>query len=548
MKTKTQAGNRKLWRSTIDAAAKKRADGASTVTLSQIRQDAFSVVSGWFNPNTGAGDRTRDKINGLQWGGGVRMEVELLQSLFAYNDLSRTIVSALPEWGLRHGWTLKLRATDADSPLPPSMQSAELRMKVEDELARLEAHTHQRSAAIWGQLEGGGLLLLGLADGSTSENPLNLGKLDRIDWLRSVERSDIRIVSFEGDPNSGRFGQPVLFEIRQNVSAQSAASSQGGFEVEMWHWSRVVMYPGATTPRDLKIRNEGFDHSVLDHVIGAIKRTDGIWDNVGAMVADGSQGVWKIKGLFQAVVSGNRDQIESRFSIADQARSMFRSILLDADQEEFSYVSREFGGISDLLGQSAVRTAAAAQMPVTVLYGQSPAGMNATGESDIRLWYDRVEQYQTDVLLPGLRQIIMLIFASKSGPTSGEIPEGWAVEMNPVRKATPMETGELAARQAQADSAYISAGVYTADEAAVSRFTPAGLSFETHIDPEPRRLRLLAARAAALTIEPAASTDHDPAPAPEAPPAGPPTLDVPGPGPARLDGGRTGHESEGEGE
>ena len=491
----------------------RKENEARTVTIAQLRHDALTAVTGWWSAFTGAGDPERDKIRGLQWAGGVRMHPQLLQSLFAYNDLARVIVSALPEWALRHGWTIKLRAADGSTALPASMQSEDLRMRTEAELLRLEAHGVQRQAAIWGQLYGGGLILVGLADGGSSADPLDLEALDAVEYLRDAERSDVQILEVDADPDSPRFGKPVTYEVRQH-------GGKSGIIAERWHHSRVIAYPGAVTPRELRLRNEGWDHSVLDHVVDKIKQTDGIWDNVSAMVADASQGVWKIKGLFQAVVSGKLDQIESRFSIADKTRSMFRSLLLDADQESFDYVHREFGGIDGILAQSAIRTAAAAQMPVTVLYGQSPAGMNATGESDIRLWYDRVEQYQTDVILPGLRRILFLVFSARQGPTRGEVPDGWRVEMLPVRKATPMEQGELAARQAQIDAANVVNGITTADEVAVSRYTAHGLSFETHIDVEPRRVRLLAARKAALEGNGEASptpAPADPAPAPAAP-------------------------------
>lgn len=506
----------------------ERADGV--VTLAQLKRDALEWASGWYNERTGAGDPTRDKLAGAQWVGGVRLHPRIAMSLFAFNDLARTIVSALPEWALRHGWTLAMRADPANAEegsafraLPPSMRTEDLRMRVEAELQRLDVHEAQRQAATWGQLYGGGLILLGCADGGDSAEELDLDSLEALEYLRVVERAHVQITQVDADPNSAMFGEAVQYRVQRNVGAG------GGVVAELWHHSRVIRYPGVLTPHDLRVENEMWDHGKLEHTIAQLKRTDGVWDNVGAMVADGSQGVWKIKGLFQAVVSGKRQQIEDRFTIADKARSMFRSLLLDADQEGFEYVHRQFGGIDGILAQSAIRTAAAAQMPVTVLYGQSPAGLNATGESDIRLWYDRVEQYQTDVILPGLRRILELMFASRNGPTKGRIPEGWRVTMNPVRKATPMEQGELAARQSQVDAAYIEANVLSADEVAVSRFTPHGYSTETHIDVELRRRALLAAHEAGLSPTPA--PEPTPAPAPGPTPGTPPE-------PARGDGER----------
>ena len=112
------------------------------------------------------------------------------------------------------------------------------------------------------------------------------------------------------------------------------------------------------------------------------------------------------------------------------------------------YVHRQFGGIADLLAQSAIRASATAQMPATILCGQSPAGQNATGENDIRRWYGRVEQYQEDVLRSRLERIVQVVLLSKRGPTNGVEPKDWRTTFRPVRKETPMEGAELRARQA----------------------------------------------------------------------------------------------------
>lgn len=431
-------------------------------------------TDGWGNPSTGHGVEG-DKNAGVVWMGGTWMWDVLLESLFQYNDLARTIVSALPEWGLRHGFELALEAKDA-------LEAQRVESAVRRKLRELKSHQRELRAAKWGQLYGGGLLLLGAIDGGKTSEPLNLDKLADLRWLRVVAARYVTKATVDTDPLSERLGEGVIYRVND-------PRAPGGDQ--LWHHTRVIVYPGVETTDETKLQKPGgWDLSVLDHVVSRLSLHDSLWDYTGSMMADGSQGVWTIQGLQAASVTGNYSALQARFRAAEQARSIFKSLLLDANGEKFEYVSRQFAGVADLLAQSAVRTAAAAQMPVTVLYGQSPAGLNATGESDIRLWYDRVEQYQEDVLHPGARRIVELILRSKSGPTAGKEPEGWELKYRPVRKATPMEEAELRARQAQIDTAYINNFVLSAVEVAVNRFTSEGWSGETQIDVEARRVAL----------------------------------------------------------
>ncbi len=440
--------------------------------VTQIREDAFSLISGWINPMTGQGDPARDKSAASMWAGGMPMEPTLLASLFSFNALARAICTAQPEWALRNGWDLTL---DRDA-----VESQQIESSVRAKLAELGAHEVLLSAAVWGQTFGGGLVLIGAADGRESALPLDEKNLRSIEWLRVVPRHRVTIRSVYSDPRRPKYGEPAVYEVREVAVGVGA-------QTQRFHESRVIRFPGPLTDDDVKARNQGWDQSILDVVIAALRKHDNIWDDVGAMTHDGSQGVWKIKDLARAATTGLADAIQARFRLADQARSMFRSLLLDADKEDFQYVHRNFAGISDLLGQSAIRTAGAAQFPVTVLMGQSPAGLNATGESDLELWYARVEAYQTGVIVSRLERLVRLILVSNDGPTRGKEPDTWAVTMRDPRKLSPMQRSEIRARQAQIDTAMIAAKVITPEEVAISRYTSEGWSDATQIDVRWRR-------------------------------------------------------------
>lgn len=445
--------------------------------LSEIREDAASLLfGGWVNETTGRGDPDRDKNAASTWAASPMLQPYLLRSLFEKNALARAICTALPEWGLRNGWDLTM---DTDA-----VESRRIESAVRAELARLGAHEALLRGAIWGQTFGGGLILVGADDGRGTGTPLDISRLASVRFLRVVSRANVDVENVFADPLKPGFGEPSLYKVRESVLRGT------GQETTLWHASRVIAFPGIVTEEETKRDNNLWDESILDVVVRDLLKHDAMWDDTGGMMADGSQGVWKIQGLMKAVSSGLETAIRARFKLAEQSRSLFRSLLLDAEKEDFQYVHRQFSGISDLLGQSVIRTAGAAQIPATVLMGQAPAGLNATGESDLELWYARVRAYQTGVAVSRVRRLFELVMSAKEGPTAGRVPPAWSVSLADARSLTPMQRAELEARKAQVDTAMITARVIRPEEVAVNRYGADGWSGATTIELDWRRKRL----------------------------------------------------------
>ncbi|KZE75867.1 anti-CBASS protein Acb1 family protein [Paenibacillus elgii] len=62
--------------------------------------------------------------------------------------------------------------------------------------------------------------------------------------------------------------------------------------------------------------------------------------------------------------------------------------------DDFATHRYSFGGLNDIYESFMLDIAGACRMPVTRLFGQAPAGMNATGESDMENYYETVQQGQ----------------------------------------------------------------------------------------------------------------------------------------------------------
>jgi hypothetical protein len=112
-----------------------------------------------------------------------------------------------------------------------------------------------------------------------------------------------------------------------------------------------------------------------------------------------------------------------------------------------------------------MRMSAAAEQPVTLISGRSAAGMNATGESDIRGWYDTVAEGQTDEFKPRLERLLNLMFLAKDSPTSGRVPANWCVEFNPLWQPTDKELADTKKTKADTYVALVGAQIMTDAEA-----------------------------------------------------------------------------------
>jgi hypothetical protein len=82
-------------------------------------------------------------------------------------------------------------------------------------------------------------------------------------------------------------------------------------------------------------------------------------------------------------------------------------------------------------------------IPLVRLFGQSPSGMSATGESDLRNYYDTISANQESTLRSGFDKILSVLYRSTFGqPSPSEMDFDFRPlwQMNDTEKATLAKT------------------------------------------------------------------------------------------------------------
>lgn len=420
-------------------------------------------LDNWQNLLTGHGT-FRDKTQATFFMQDGQLDFPTLEAMYHNDDLAARAVDALPEEMFREGFDVHIE------------DSTEARDEFEQKFHELSVTAAFEEGAIWAQLYGGGGVFVGAQDGAEPQEPLDFKRVDDVTFLQVLDRYSLWPNTWYSDPAAPGFGMPETYR----VFTPTVAGVTPPVNVII-HESRLITFPGARTSIRKRRVNFGWEDSVLQRPNQVLKQFGLSWAAATHLLSDAAQGVYKVKDLLAMIAGQNKEALMDRMALVDETRSTARMLLVDADNEDFTRTPTPFTGIPEMLDKVVQRLAAAFRVPVTVLMGISPAGLNATGDSDIRQWYDRIRTAQKHIAKPRLHKLIKILSAAKRGPTGGKDVD-FGIHFKSLWQMTADEEATRRLKVAQADEIYFSVGAVLPEEIRKSRFGGEGYSAETTVD------------------------------------------------------------------
>ena len=211
--------------------------------------------------------------------------------------------------------------------------------------------------------------------------------------------------------------------LSPNFGRYSEYSIVGSTQSVLVHHSRLLIVNANDAPlSDTDI----WGVSDLEKIIDVLKRFDSASVNVGDLIFESKIDIFKIAGLSDKISAGLENEVANVISAVQSIKSATNSLLLDVENE-YDRKELTFAGLKDLLTEFRNAVAGAADMPVTILFGQSVSGL-ASGDEDIQNYHESIHRLQEARLRPILEIIDLLI----CNELFGGQPDDWWFEFVPL--------------------------------------------------------------------------------------------------------------------
>jgi len=366
-----------------------------------------------------------------------------LDAMHRNNGLAKKIVNLIVEDSLRN-------FIEADHELLQEMKRIKLKQTLQD-------------ACIFGRLFGGAIIVAFLDDGLEMDKPVNLKSNNKIISLKAFDKNQISWTptDLNQNYNSENFGNPEFFTI----SSYTRAVNYSLFKV---HASRCFLINGDHTTNLTRLENGSWDTSVIQGCFHALRNYGIVTDTSAEIIHDFVQGVLSMKELSEKMSKpGGTGAVQNRLRHFQLTRSVSNVTLVDAEGEKYEKNTSSVAGLADLWDRFSETICSVTGYPATKLFGKSPGGLNSTGVSDMKNYYDMVDSYRSDQIEPAINWIINLLESQKVWKKK---PANFEWSFPSLITPSDLETAQIKEIYSKIDATYIDRAAIDASEAWQQRF------------------------------------------------------------------------------
>lgn len=305
-----------------------------------------------------------------------------------------------------------------------------------EEISKLEAHAKKHKLFLRlmqliqvARLTGGGAIYIGTGQPATQPMDIEAIGQDGLKFLTLFDKDKVNGVEVIYNPESPYHNSYEYYDVQ--------AGQDTPFRV---HASRLARLSGVPLPAvsNVVTTTQGWGDSILDSLIEQCNGIDSTFGNMVQMVFEGKIDVLGIPDLMNNTMGGAdsayNKALFSRLQTFAMAKGMYGLGVKDA-AETFETKSPNYTGVADLVTlMLQIFCGLAGPIPMTKLFGMSPAGLNSTGEGDYDNYKDFIRTFQTMELDPQIETLMDVFIRSALGSRPEEIYYEWRELEKPDQK------------------------------------------------------------------------------------------------------------------
>lgn len=283
-------------------------------------------------------------------------------------------------------------------------------------ISRLQIWQSLNWAIKWSRLYGGSLAVMQI-EGQDLASPLNIETIGegQFKGLVVFDRWQLNPILVDVIKSGPDMGLPSKYQIVNNPQQMDPeAPSATGMQVV--HHTRCIRLTGIDLPYFQAITEMMWGESILERLWDRLIAFDNATMSSASLIDRANLRTVGIEGLREIIAAGGEAQkgLEAMFEMMRSMQVNEGLTLLDKN-DTFAATPYSFSGLSDMMLQFGQQLAGASGIPLVRMFGQAPAGLNSTGESDIRMYYDNVNAQQESKLRRGWDVLLKIMWRSTFG-------------------------------------------------------------------------------------------------------------------------------------
>lgn len=267
---------------------------------------------------------------------------------------------------------------------------------------KLKALSKFNRAIRWARAYGGAIITIIAQDGKPLTEPLNpkaVRKVERLDVWEAGISNRVTVHEYYTDPTQEDYGIPKIYCVNKH---------HGGEPLYI-HESRCIRIDGRPYDTAMQYANNGWDGSELEPVYDALISMYSAMMSGEQVLDEMVIGTLKIDNLdAMCADEEGESRLRKRLDLVDKSKSNENTIAIDIN-EEYERHTVNLSGMSNIQHNAMLVVAGSSDIPATFLFGSSPDGQNATGDSDKEQYYGKIEAEREYLLKPALLRLLEIL-------------------------------------------------------------------------------------------------------------------------------------------
>lgn len=423
---KPKPKDKKKSRIAIDAMTVYRAEG-------RAKERAIFTTDGFDNFITKIGLRNDNSLSGGTYTFDLltRNRIKLEQA-YRGSWVVGKMVDCIPEDMTRAGVEIQTARDNGDI------------KKAKKGLIRLGVWHSLRKLAKWGRLYGGAIGVIQI-EGQDLSTPLDLDTIDKgaFKGIAVYDRWQLNPLVQEPILYGPDIGLPAYYQLIVSPT-QLAPDYEAPQSIEdnTVHYTRLIRHGGIDLPYFQAITELMWGESVLERLWDRLIAFDNATMSSASLIDRANLRTVGIDGLREIIAAGGEAQ-QGLLEMFEMMRTLQvnEGLTLLDKEDNFQSTSYTFAGLSDMLIQFCQQVSGACDTPLVRLFNQSPAGLNATGEADMRMYYDMINARQEAEFRNPMEMLLKIIWLSELGK---EAPDDLEFNFTPLWQMSAVDKANVA--------------------------------------------------------------------------------------------------------